>query len=179
MTVKTMIILALLLMSPLPALSSQTVSMRNYNVTLDLGEKNAVMEPLSSSSTMDSILHTIKFRGSGENDYAMIYLYEYQTAQSFDLKDRLWKLMKSYCTMVDIDSATLSGLDGFLASGYARVKSGFGKQVCYSGIVALPSGALGQRDLVVLAHFTNASLNEEMVKTMQVDYVGQTVKIQA
>ena len=98
---------------------------------------------------------------------------------SFDLRDRLWKLMKSYCTMVDIDSATLSGQDGFLASGYARVKSGFGKQVCYSGIVALPSGAVGQRDFVVLAHFTNASLNEQLVKTMHIDYVGQTVKIQA
>ena len=168
-----------MLMLTIPALSLQTVPMRNYNVTLDFGEKNVVMEPLSSSSTTDSILHSVKFQGSEDNDYAVIYLYEYQTAQSLDLRDRLWKLMKSFCTMVDIDPATLSGQEGFLASGYARVKSGFGKQVCYAGIVALPSSTLGQRDFAIVAHFTNASQNEHLVKTVQVEYVAQTVKIQA
>jgi len=163
----------------IPAIGTQkTVSLRDYNVSLDFGDKDVAVEPMHSSSTMDTIQHSITFKGDNETDYATIYLYEYQTPQTLDLKDRLWSFLKSYCTMVDIDQATISGLGGYIGTGNARVSRGFSKQVCYGGIVALPSGAVAQKDFLIMAHFTDKALNERLVKTAQIEeHDGEAFKI--
>jgi hypothetical protein len=177
-TASVLALLLALLLSINPAMGEyQTVSLRNYNVSLDFGDKEVAMEPMYTSSTRDTILHSITFRGYNRSDYATIYLYEYQVPQTFDLKDRFWKAMKAACTMVDIDPATISGSNGFIGTGYARVSRGFGKQVCYGGIIALPSGTVAKRDFMIMAHFFDEALNEHLVKTVQVEYVGKTVEI--
>lgn len=162
----------------MPALGSyQVLPLGNYNVSLDFGGKDVIVNSPSASSNLNTLTRSIFIQGANKTDYAIISIYEYQTPQTFDLKDRLWKLMKSYCTMVDIDPAKISSIDGFMATGYARVLHGFGKQVCYGGIAALPSGAVAQRDFAILAHFDNKTLNEQLVKTVHVEYVGKIIKI--
>jgi len=157
-----------------PALAnSQMVSMGNYNITLDFGDKDVTAEPKHIDSTLQTILSTITFRGFNQTDYATVYLYDYQVPQTFDLEDRLWKVMKGACTMVEIEEATISGTRGFIGTGYARIPRGFGKQVCYGGIVALPSGAKAQRDFIILAHFYDPELNEKLVKSAQVEYAAK------
>ncbi len=169
---------ATLMLTAIPAIGAQkVVSLRDYNVSLDFGNKEVTVEPMQSSSTMDTILHSITFKGDNDTDYATVYLYEYQTPQMFDLNDRLWTLMKISCAMVDIKQATVSGMSGFIGTGKARVEHGFSKQVCYGGIAALPSGAVAQRDFAILAHFTDEALNAQLVKTAQIEYTGKIVKI--
>jgi hypothetical protein len=171
-------ILLALIMSPAYG-SYQVLPIGNYNVSLDFAGKDVIIKPPSVSSSIDTITRSITVQGSNETDYAVIYLHEYTKPQMLDLEDRLWKLMKTYCTMTETDPAKIVDLNGFIATGYARVKHGFGKQVCYGGIAALPSGAVAQRDFAVLAHFTNKTLNEQLVKTAKIDYVGKMVTIQA
>ncbi len=157
--------------------SCQVVPLWDYNVYLELGSENITIAPVVSSSSLDTIVHSVTLRGENETDYAILYLYEYAIPQRFDLSDRLWNFMKPRCTMVDVDHATISGMNGFIASGKARVAHGFGKQVCYGGIAALPSGAVAQRDFIVFGHFNNATLNENIVRTAQIEYAGKMVKI--
>lgn len=78
--------------------------------------------------------------------------------------------------MPDIDSATIAGQNGFISTGKTRVEHGFGKQVCYSGIAPLPTVGASQRDFIA-GHFTNATLNEQFVKTAKIEFVGKIVKI--
>lgn len=157
--------------------SCQVVPLWDYNVYLDFGDRNVTIEPVKSSSSSDDILHSVTIRGDNETDYAIIYIYEYATSQMFDLQDRLWNFMKPRCTMVDVDPATISGMSGFIASGKARVAHGFSKQVCYGGIVSLPSGAIAQKNFVVFGHFNNATLNKHLIKTAKIEYAGKMVKI--
>lgn len=157
--------------------SCQVVHLWDYNVYLDFGGKNVTVEPLKSSSTLDTILRSVTIQGDDGNDYAVVYLYEYGTPQMFDLEDRLWSFMKPRCNMVDVDHATISGMSGFIASGKARVAHGFSKQVCYGGIVSLPSGAVVQKDFVVFGHFNNETLNKHLVKTAKIEYAGKMVEI--
>ncbi|MFB3765762.1 MAG: hypothetical protein ACE14P_11030 [Methanotrichaceae archaeon] len=169
---------AILILTAMPASGSQeVVSLRDYSVSLDFGNKDVTIEPMHSSSTMDTVLHSITFRGDNETDFATVYLYEYAVPQMFDLQDRLRSFMKSSCTMVDIDPAMVSGMSGYIGTGRARVEHGFSKQICYGGIASLPSGAVGQRDFLIISHFVDEALNEKLVKTAHIEYAGKTVKI--
>ncbi len=169
-------ILLVLIMAPVQG-SYQALSLGNYNVYMDFGDKDVTIKPPSASSSLDTITRSVMVKGENDTDYAIIYLHEYTKPQILDIEDRLWKLMKTYCTMTETDPADIAGMSGFIATGYARVAHGFGKQVCYGGIAVLPSGALAQRDFAILAHFNNESLNEQLVKTVKVEYVGKMVKI--
>lgn len=155
----------------------QTIPFRQYNVSVDFGGKNVSIEPLANRSDSDSTSMSTIFRGSNATDWGAIYLFEYGSTPALDLRDRIWKLMKSYCTMPDIDPATIAGQSGFISTGKARVEHGFGKQVCYSGIAPLPTGGTSQRDFVVMGHFTDAKLNEQFVRTAKIEFVGKIVKI--
>ncbi len=157
--------------------SYQALPIGNYNVLLDFEGKEVAVLPVSASSSIDTITRFVMVTGSNDTDYAIVYLYEYTKPQSLDLEDRLWRLMKTYCTMTETDPATIAEMNGYIATGYARVSHGFGKQVCYGGIAALPSSALAQRDFAILAHFNNKTLNEHLVKTAKIEYAGKMVKI--
>ncbi len=178
MKLKWLALATLLVSIVIPAQGSyQILPLWNYNVSLDFGDKDVTVKPLSVSSSLDTITRSIVVQGENETDYAVVYIHEYTKPQMLDLEDRLWKFMKSYCTMTETDPSEIAGMSGFIATGYARVKHGFGKQVCYGGIAALPSGAVAQRDFAILAHFTNKTLNEQLVKTAKVEYVGKMVTI--
>lgn len=169
-------ILLVLILTPVQG-SYQVLPIGNYNVYLDFGDKDITIKPPSASSSLDTITRSVMVKGEDDADYAMIYLHEYTKPQVLDIEDRLWKLMKSYCTMTETDPADIAGMSGFIATGYARVAHGFGKQVCYGGIAALPSGAVAQRDFAILAHFNNESLNEQLVKAAKIEYAGKMVVI--
>ncbi|HSD56974.1 MAG TPA: hypothetical protein VLB04_02240 [Methanotrichaceae archaeon] len=178
MKLKALALSVLLVLIAIPAQgSTQVLPLWNYNVTLDVGNKDVTVKPLSVSSSLDTITRSIMVQGENETDYTIVYIHEHTKPQMLDLEDRLWKFMKTYCTMTETDPGEIAGMTGFVATGYARVKHGFGKQVCYGGIAALPSGAVAQRDFAILAHFTNKTLNEQLVKTAKVEYVGKMVAI--
>jgi hypothetical protein len=170
------VLLPALIMTPVQG-SYQVLTLGNYNVYLDFGDKDIAVKPPSASSTLDTITKSVTVKGEDDSDYAIVYIHEYTKPQALDIEDRLWKLMKTYCTMTETDPAEIAGMEGFIATGYARVAHGFGKQVCYGGIAALPSGAVAQRDFAILAHFNNESLNEQLVKTAKVEFAGEIVAI--
>lgn len=178
MNLKALALAILLVLIIAPAQGSyQALPIGNYNVYLDFGDKDVTVKPPSISSSLDTITRSIMAKGEDDADYAIIYLYEHTKPQFLDIEDRLWKLMKAYCTMTETDPAEIAGMSGFVATGYARVSHGFGKQVCYGGMAALPSGAIAKRDFAILAHFNNESLNEKLVKTVKVEYAGKMVAI--
>lgn len=178
MKFKALALTTLLVLTMIPVHGSYHVlPLGNYNVSLDFDGKGVTVKPLSVSSSLDTITRSIMVQGENDTDYTIIYIHEYTKPQMLDLEDRLWKFMKTYCTMTETDPGEIAGMSGFIATGYARVKHGFGKQVCYGGIAALPSGAVAQRDFAILAHFTNKTLNEQLVKTAKVEYVGKIVAI--
>lgn len=168
---------ALMLTTASASGAEKTVSLRDYNVSLDFGDKDVSIDPMHSGLNGDTVYHYVKFNGENETDYATVYLYEYSTPQTLDLQERLWKFMKPYCTMVDIDQGTVSGMGGFIGKGNARVERGFSKQVCYGGIAALPSGAATRMDFIIMAHFADKALNEQLVKTAKIEFAGKMVKI--
>jgi len=161
-----------------PALGSyQTIQFWQYNVSLDFGGQLVVMDPQPSSSDLYSIIHTTRFTGANESDWGAIYLYEYHGAQPYDAEDRLWMLMKKYCTFPDVDHGTLSGVEGFLATGTGRVPRGFGKQTCYGGLITLPGGAVSRRDFAVFGHFQNETMSEQFVRSARAEYAGPLTRI--
>ncbi len=171
------LMILLVLITPLVQGSYQVLSIGNYDVYLDFGNKDVAINPPSASSSLDTITKSVTVKGENDSDYAIVYIHEFTKPQVLDIEDRLWKLMKTYCTMTDTDPAEIAGMEGFIATGYARVAHGFGKQVCYGGIAALPSGAVAQRDFAILAHFNNETLNEQLVKTAKVEFAGKIVAI--
>jgi hypothetical protein len=87
----------------------------------------------------------------------------------------MWNLMKPVCKRVEIDPGTVAGMSGIVATGEARVEHGFG-HVCRAGMVPLTSGGSSQV-FAVVGHFKNESLNDHLMATARIEYVGLQPKV--
>ena len=153
-----------------------TLTLGQYNITLNMGDEDVTVSPQPTKSDMDSITRSIKLQGADEPDWGMIQIFEYHSDAGFDLQDNLRGLLKVYCTFPDVDSGMVAGMGGAVGTGTARVAHGVGKQECYAGAANLPGGG-ARRDIVLFGHFTNQTLNEQFVSDAKVEYVGTAPKV--
>lgn len=152
-----------------------TVPIGQYNITLNMGDEDVTIIPQPTRSDMDSLTRSVKLQGAEESDWGMVYIFEYQSDTGLDLQDNLRGLLKVYCTFPDVDSGIVAGMGGAVGTGTARVVHGFGKQECYAGAASLPGGG-ARRDIALLGHFTNQTINEQFVSDAKVVYVGTASK---
>jgi hypothetical protein len=153
-----------------------TLTLGQYNVTLNMGDEDVTVSPQPTKSDMDSVIRSAKLQGPEESDWGVIYIFEYQSDTGFDLQDNLRGLLKVYCTFPDVDSGIVAGMGGAVGTGTARVAHGVGKQECYAGAANLP-GSGSRRDIVLFGHFTNQTLNEQFVSDAKIEYRGMAPKV--
>ncbi len=144
----------------------------HYNVSLDFGGKNVTVEQRPAASDINSITRSIFFRGNSTADWGAIYLVNIREPSNIILEDKLRSMLMPSCKRVQINPGTISGISGFIATADARVEHGFGQR-CYGGIVRLaPLGSGELSFFVVIGHFTDESLNAQLVKTARIEYSG-------
>ncbi|HWQ19093.1 MAG TPA: hypothetical protein VN455_04890 [Methanotrichaceae archaeon] len=167
-----MISLALLILAS-PALGSmQKYPLWQYNVSLDLGDKNVTVAPQQTYSELNRVMRSTIFKGDDAYDWGGIYLFEQrQGTERESPADLLFGLMKNTCKAIMIDQGTISGQGGLIAKANARVEHGFGQQ-CWGGMVSISTDATGTDQLfAIVGHFSNESLNEQFVKTAKIDKI--------
>jgi len=170
--VALMISLALLILAS-PALGSmQSYPLWQYNVSLELGDKNVTVVQQQPYSDLNRVMRSTMFKGDDAYDWGGIYLLEQrQGTQSESPADLLFGLMKQSCKAIMIDQGMVSGQGGLVAKANARVEHGFGQQ-CWGGLVAISNDAKGTAQLfAIVGHFSNETLNEQFVKTAKLDHM--------
>ncbi len=151
----------------------QSFPIWHYNASLDLGGKNVTVEANPPSSDLYSITYSALLRGNSSSDWGAIYLLDSRKpTYSTPSEDTLRSSMIRSCKAIRIDPGNVGGIKGLIAKGEARVEHGFG-QKCYGGIIQLaPHGSNEHTFFMVIGHFKDESLNERLVKTAKIEYVG-------
>ncbi len=173
MSLKTaiaLIAIGLLLLIPQAAGDYQVFTLWHYNLSLDFGDKNITVEPQGTTSDINSVTHSMIFRGDRADDWGAAYLSTNREPVAVVLEDRLRRLMMPSTKAIEVDGGQFVGKAGFIGSGDARVEHGFGQR-CYGGAAIISPPGMGESVAIMLiAHFNNESLNKHLVETARVDY---------
>lgn len=158
---------------PASIAQNETYTFWHYNISLDIGDQNVTVEPMTSSSDINSISRHTILRGDSPGDYAALYMFESRAGKGVGMEEQMWYMMKPICKAVRTREGAVGDRAGIIATGDARVDHGFG-QKCYAGMVALSESGTGSTQyLAVLGHFLNETLNEHLVRTARIQYVGE------
>ncbi len=150
----------------------QIVPIWKYNVSLDFGGENVTIEQLPTASNINSITRSFMFRGNSTDDWGAIYLFNIREPSRMVPEDKLRSILMPTCKRIQADHGTISGLKSIIATADARVEHGFGQR-CYGGMATLSPLGVGEvQYLAIIGHFTNESLNENLVKTAKITYTG-------
>lgn len=153
------------------------ISIWHYNAYLDFGGKNVIVEQMPTTSDINSIRHSITFRGDSAADWGAIYLFNFREPLSTVMEEMLRQLMMPSCKAIRVNSGSIGGASGLIATADARVEHGFGQR-CYGGIEVLKSLGTGETNIfAVIGHFTNESLNKQFVKTAMIEYSDDSIKL--
>jgi len=149
---------------------NQTIALWNYNVTLEGLDQNVTFQPMTVSSSVNSIVRSVRFQGDSNQDWGAVYLFERRNPSGVILEDLLRQIMISSCKAVSADPGTIGDLNGMVATAYARVEHGFG-QLCYGGAAFISGKTTGvTTTFAVVGHFQNETLNEHLVKTARIEH---------
>ncbi len=166
----SLIALSVILLMPSALGDYQVFSLWHYNVSLDFGGKDITVEPQPSTSDINSITRSIIFRGDEANDWGAVYLMNYREPVPIVPEDRLRRMMMPTAKAIEVDSGSVAGVEGMIAEGDARVEHGFGQR-CYGAIAVISPSGMGEKCILTLiGHFTNESLNRQLIQTARAEY---------
>jgi hypothetical protein len=148
----------------------QVFTIWHYNLSLDFGGENVTVEPQATTSDINSITRGMIFRGDRADEWGAAYLSTNREPVPTVLENRLRGLMMPTTKAIEIDAGQFVGTTGLIAAGDARVEHGFGQR-CYGGAAIISPKGMGETVTVMLiGHFTNESLNKQLIQTARADY---------
>ncbi|HSD56973.1 MAG TPA: hypothetical protein VLB04_02235 [Methanotrichaceae archaeon] len=162
--------ISIILLIPSAMGDYQVFTLWHHNVSLDFGAKNITVEPQATTSDINSITRGMIFRGDSADDWGAVYLMTKREPVPTVLEDLLRRLMKPTTKAVEVDSGLFAGVSGLIAAGDARVEHGFGQRCYGAAAIISPPGVGESVTLILIGHFKNESLNEQLIRTARVDY---------
>lgn len=173
MSIKASVALAaisLILLVPSAMGDYQVFSIWNYNISLDFGEKNISVEPQETKSDLNSITRGMLFRGDAADDWGAAYIITNREPTAVVLEAKLRSFLMPSAKAIRVNPGTVAGINGLIAYGDARVEHGFGQRCYGASAIISPPDAGESVTFMLLGHFKDESLNEQLVRTVRVDH---------